>query len=326
MRLTTIMNAPHKWFAVLPQSKIVYGEIELDLSKFPSISGVYNSISEQLKTHNPSVLLEHKNSHMSYGFVERVRLLSLQDATALGYDQTSAHMIYLGVRELLPGDLKRAQYASVGLYQDVTDEHGKSWPWWLGELSITGDPHIRHEQTPSFKIKFTNNSKKFFFSATDIDMDAPTAAPSPEAPPADAALIAQLQTELEAMTAERDALLLEVTSLKEVSLEAEAEEEVEELELSADLKPLYKALYRQNPNAFKLAAAGIKEERVRVGQNFSQPSPIIFSNRKSKRGTKGPLSPGAAFAKASAFRARKIAEGQKGFTFKAAMTAVTGGQ
>jgi len=313
-----------KWFAVLPQALIKYGDIFLDLSQYDDILNVFNSFRKQLETSQPNVIVEHENAHQSYGSVEEVSILSLAEATAKGLDQKSPNMIYLGVSELVEGDLERAEYASVGLCSDVTDENGVEWEWWLSELSITGMPHIRHEQTRSSKIHFSDNSKTYFLSARGYKMESQAPAPAPAPALADTALITQLQKEVERLTAElaktqkeRDDLLanqLEMEAEEEVE---ELEEEVEELELSARLRSELITLYKRDKAAFRLAASGI---RATGGGRRSRK--INFSARASRAGGSSPMTPEQRFARASEYRTKMIQAGDKNFTFKAALKAV----
>lgn len=312
-----------RWFGVLPQTVIQYGEgITIDLSSDVDFDEVVLNITEELKTFHPSVKYEHKLNGDSYGHVRKAQVLTLAEAHARGFKrQKSPRMLYLGAEPLKPGDLERAEFASVGLYKNVLDEHNKSWPWWLGELSVTDNPHIRHEQTPASelnKIKFTAKTLQLRLSMENIFMEDTTQAPAaPVAPAAPSGELEAVKAELEAVKAEliavkaeRDALKTELDALKEVELDKEADVAVDELELSAHLRPAFKAMYIRDRTSFNLAAAGLHEAKTPGVQPTNPNYHVTLSARQSKVDpNKAPKSKEEVYRLAASYRSKQAALG-----------------
>lgn len=297
-----------RWFGVLPQTVIQYGkDTRIDLSSDSAFDEVVLSIMEELKTFHPSVKKEHRLNGDSFGHVREAKVLTLAEAHKKGFlRQRSARMLYLGAEPLQLGDLERAEFASVGLYTNVLDEHNKTWKWWLGELSITDSPHIRHEQTPASElnaIQFTSKTIQLKLSTENIFMENTIA---PEASPEAPSELDALRAELIAVKAERDALKAELEKLKEAALEGDAEAAIEELELSAHLRPAFKAMYIRDKASFDLAAAGLKEARdPRLAPKTHNYKVELSSRKTSKQTSREHLSDKEIFRLASQFRSEQ---------------------
>jgi len=162
-----------RWYAVLPQAKIVYGDEIWDFSDPADFGALARNVKKELKIFKPLVLQGHDESSVPLGRVITSRVLSKEEAHKRGIlDQKSPNMLYLGVVESTPGSLLGHEYASVTLTSEMIDEDGKMWPWWIDELSTTPTPHIRKEQALSSSIKMkarfvktTKKSKKLRLSA-----------------------------------------------------------------------------------------------------------------------------------------------------------------
>lgn len=108
------------------------------------------SIVEYLGVWSCPVIREHDRHGEPLGLVRRGRVLTRDEAEALGIPQEHDRALYLGVEWLPAGaDMdarKAAVYVSIGADFDWTDEHGVAWPCVLKELSLVTVPYLKRGQ------------------------------------------------------------------------------------------------------------------------------------------------------------------------------------
>ena len=109
-----------------------------------------SSIVEYLGVWSCPVIREHDRHGEPLGLVRRGRVLTRDEAEAMGVPQEHDRALYLGVEWLPAGaDMdarKAAVYVSIGADFDWTDEHGVAWPCVLKELSLVTVPYLKRGQ------------------------------------------------------------------------------------------------------------------------------------------------------------------------------------
>ena len=109
-----------------------------------------SSIVEYLGVWSCPVIREHDRHGEPLGLVRRGRVLTRDEAEAMGIPQEHDRALYLGVEWLPAGaDMdarKAAVYVSIGADFDWTDEHGVAWPCVLKELSLVTVPYLKRGQ------------------------------------------------------------------------------------------------------------------------------------------------------------------------------------
>lgn len=147
-RAWTLSDAtPDAWLWALGQGTVrQHGrDIEIDAERLASLA-------ESVEAWHPPVLLEHDIEGPRIGEVVRSRVMTRDEAAALGIDQKHNRAMYLGVRwNSIGRDLdaqEQVYYSSVGFALDWEDESGRTWPAALRELSVVKVPRVKSGQIP----------------------------------------------------------------------------------------------------------------------------------------------------------------------------------
>jgi len=140
---------------------------------------LHRQINEGL--YRPPLAYEHMPGPVALGCVRRVRVLSLEEATALGIEQRHPHEVYFGCDITDPAladayDAGQVLYGSPELRGELvdspyTDETGAEWPVFVGEFSVVAIPHNK-SQVPADRLRGVTMGDGARRMGGSMDMDA----------------------------------------------------------------------------------------------------------------------------------------------------------
>ncbi len=108
------------------------------------------SAMRYLEVFQPLMLLNHDRESLPVGIIRRGRVLTRDEAVALGIDQEHDRALYLGadLNDVGLGHDQRGElvYSSLGFDLDWPDEHGQAWPMAIKEFSCVTVPHLKAGQ------------------------------------------------------------------------------------------------------------------------------------------------------------------------------------
>ena len=315
-----------KWFGALPQSTITYGDQSFDFSSDAVFDEVVSELRDELATFAPTITRNHVEDGTSLGLVREMQVLTLAQAREKGIKkQKSPRMIYFGV-EPTDDDVRKAEYASVNLQQYVKDEStpARTWRYWLADLSITGGPHLRHEQEAATDLA---NIQFSAFCADSLQMEAQVADIKEEEKTAsdeaviEAAIVEEEASALETANARIAELEAELKAIHDAELKAQAESAVAELEVSPELSAKLSALYVSDRAAYEVGAEAIRfmAAKAPVETPVVEAPVLQLSARAAGEGVS--VADEDLTMKAFAYQKAQKSEGNT-ITFSAAMTAV----
>lgn len=146
----------------LPSGGTHYGGSVFPLSE--NVSVVAACLDRQINggLHCPPLALDHVPTPIALGCVRRARVLSQDEAAALGIDQRHPHEVYFGCDVTDPAmadayDRGQVLYGSPELRGSLVgvpyvDESGYDWPLFVGEFSVVGQPHNK-SQVPADRLR-----------------------------------------------------------------------------------------------------------------------------------------------------------------------------
>jgi len=129
------------------------------------------SMLAYLDTWQPPVLREHDRGGVTLGCVRRGRVLTRDEAQAMGIPQTHARALYLGIEWNAIGraldDTGAVQYVSIGADFNWTDEDGTRHPAVLKELSVVSVPHLKRGQAERGELRHITLAEEVRMNAPD---------------------------------------------------------------------------------------------------------------------------------------------------------------
>lgn len=123
------------------------------------------SVEAQLADYHPPMLREHEHNGDGFGLMRRVRVLTRQEAAALGVKQASPRALYGGFEitdpvTLADYDNGRIQYVSPEFRALFRDDTGKVHSLFVAEVSRVSSPVLKHQQTPVSELRGVSLGEK----------------------------------------------------------------------------------------------------------------------------------------------------------------------
>jgi len=141
------MAAPDAWLWALGEGQIRYHGQTIDVTRER-----LDSMAESVEAWTPPILREHDEDGPVIGYVTGARVLTRDEAQAVGIDQEHPAALYLAAEWLDEGraldESGQVRYSSVGMRLDWEDDRGRVWPAALRELSVVRVPHVKAGQVP----------------------------------------------------------------------------------------------------------------------------------------------------------------------------------
>lgn len=149
------------------------------------LSEIEACLTEQIRggAFQPAVIDDHNPSQsLARGVARDFRILTAEQAGALGIPQKAPHEVYLGVDWSDPAyaaayDAGSVLYTSPQIRGSVlgdvyayADETGHEWPFFIGELSVTTQP-VNKRQTPTSALRGVQMSEGGTMEGEQVSID-----------------------------------------------------------------------------------------------------------------------------------------------------------
>jgi hypothetical protein len=212
------MAAPDAWLWALGEGQIRYHGQTIDVTRER-----LDSMAESVEAWTPPILREHDEDGPVIGYVTGARVLTRDEAQAVGIDQEHPAALYLAAEWLDEGraldESGQVRYSSVGMRLDWEDDRGRVWPAALRELSVVRVPHVKAGQVPrpalagitlsDMEENMTDDTTEEVVAVEEAEMAEPT--------------LATMLDELYKLAAKLDEITALVSESRDDSRDAEAE-------------------------------------------------------------------------------------------------------